>query len=184
MTLGAALLLAGCNGDSTTGKPTAATSSAPKTAAAATTSVDPEAAVWDPCTIPDSTLAALGLNTASKDNKIAGVDPTGWKVCSWESEPKAYNLGILSSEHTLEEARQRTDYADFTSTTVGTRPALQFREPGATHDLTCWLAVEVPHGMVEFDVANRYGSSGAKAGEPCAQARRLAEALATYLPAR
>lgn len=184
LALGAALLLAGCNGDSTDGKPTAAAMSASKTTAAATTSADPEAAIWDPCTIPDSAISALGLNASTKEKTVAGVDFTGWKVCSWQSEPKAYNLGILSSEHTLEETRQRTDYAEFTSLTVGSRPALQFRQPGAMHDLTCWLAVEVPNGMVEFNVINRYGTSGAKAGEPCAETRRLSEALAEYLPGR
>ncbi|WP_330251579.1 DUF3558 domain-containing protein [Nocardia sp. NBC_00565] len=184
LAIGAALVLAGCNGDSTEGKPTAATTSAPKTTAAATTSTAPEAAVWDPCTIPDSALTALGLNTSTKENTVAGVDPTGWKVCSWQSEPKAYTFSVLSSEHTLEESRQRTDYVDYMPTTVGAHQALQFRGAGATHDLGCWLAVEVPAGIVDFHVLNRYGSSGAKAGEPCAETRRLTEALAMYLPAR
>ncbi|MET8872276.1 DUF3558 domain-containing protein [Nocardia sp. NPDC004604] len=182
LALGTALLLAGCNGDSTDGKPTVVTSSAPRSTAAATASVDPEAAIWDPCTIPDSAISALGLNTSTKDNKVAGVDFTGWKVCSWLSVPKTYTLGVLSSEHTLQEARQRTDYVDYMSTTVGSRPALQFRQPGTRHDMTCWLAVEVPHGMVEFDVINRYGVDGA--GEPCAEVSRLSEALAKYLPER
>ncbi|WP_433681610.1 DUF3558 domain-containing protein [Nocardia sp. CA-119907] len=184
MALGAVLLLAGCNGDSTEGKPTAATTSASKTTAAATTSADPEAAIWDPCTIPDSAISALGLNTSTKENKVAGVDATGWKVCSWQSEPKAYTLGVLSSDHTLEESKQRTDYTDYTSTTVGSRRALQYRNVGSSHDLGCWLSVEVPHGIVDFSVLNRYGKTGASAGEPCAQVRHLSEALAQYLPER
>jgi hypothetical protein len=180
--LGAALALVGCNDNSGGSAPTPSSTKASATTAAATTSKDPEAAIWNPCDIPDSAISALGLNTASKDTTVAGVDPTGWKVCSWLSQAKTYNLGVLSSDHTLEEIRQRTDYVEHTPTTVGSRPALQFRQPGTRHDLTCWLAVELPHGMVEFNVINRYGVDGA--GEPCAEAHRLSEALAEYLPGR
>ncbi|WP_062991455.1 DUF3558 domain-containing protein [Nocardia anaemiae] len=181
--LGAVLALAGCNNDSVDGTPTpSSTKASASTTAAATTSKDPEAAIWNPCDIPDSAISALGLNTASKDTTVAGVDPTGWKVCGWLSAPKTYNFGILSSEHTLEETSQRSDYVDYLWTTVASHRALQFRPPGATYELTCWLGVEVPHGMVEFKVMNRYGTSGPQAGEPCAEVRRLTEALAQYLP--
>ncbi|WP_084508671.1 DUF3558 domain-containing protein [Nocardia pseudovaccinii] len=183
--LGAALALAGCNDNSADSAPTpSSTKASTSTTVTATTSKDPEAAIWNPCDIPDSAISALGLNTASKDTTVAGVDPTGWKVCGWLSAAKTYNFGVLSSEHTLEESRQRTDYVDYVSTTVGSRTALQFRPRGATHDQTCWLAVEVPHGIVDFKVMNRSGTVGASAGEPCAEVRRLTEALAQYLPER
>ncbi|MFI6776029.1 DUF3558 domain-containing protein [Nocardia sp. NPDC050412] len=183
--LGAALALVGCNDNSgDSAPPLSSTKASASTTAAATTSKDPEAAIWNPCDIPDSAISALGLNAASKDTKVAGVDPTGWKVCSWQSVPKTYTLGVLSSDHTLEESRQRSDYTDFESTTVGSRQALQYRSVGSSHDLGCWLSVEVPHGMVDFSVLNRYGSAGASAGEPCGEVRRLGEALEKYLPAR
>jgi len=186
LALGAALMLAGCNDNSVDGKPTpSSTKASTGTTAAATTSTDPEAAIWNPCDIPDSAISAMGLNTATKDKTVAGVDFTGWKTCSWLSEGKTYSFGVLSSEHTLEESRQRTDYVDYVSTTVGSRAALQFRKPGATYDMNCWIAVQVPHGIVDFSVLNRYyGANAPKAGEPCAEVRRLTEALAQYLPER
>ncbi|MGY4100302.1 DUF3558 domain-containing protein [Nocardia sp. R16R-3T] len=180
--LGAALALAGCDNDSGGSTPTPSSTSgeAKTTTAAATTSADPKALIWNPCDVPDSAISALGLNTDSKDTTVAGVDPTGWKVCGWLSEAKTYNFGILSSEHTLEEGRQRTDYTDYVSTTVGSHRALQFRKVGSSHDLGCWLSVEVPHGMVDFRVLNRYGVAGA--GDPCVEVHRLTDALAKYLP--
>ncbi|MEV4239613.1 DUF3558 domain-containing protein [Nocardia sp. NPDC049737] len=181
--LGAALALAGCNNNSGDSVPTPSSAKASaSTTTAASTSKDPEAAIWNPCDIPDSAISALGLNTASKDTTVAGVDFTGWKTCSWLSMPKTYNLAILSSEHTLEESRQRTDYTDYVTTSVGSHRALQFRKVGSSHDDGCWLSVEVPHGIVDFRVLNRYGVAGA--GEPCSELRRLADALAEYLPAR
>ncbi|WP_433758347.1 DUF3558 domain-containing protein [Nocardia sp. CA-135398] len=181
--LGAALALAGCNNDSGDSAPTpSSTKVSASTTSAATTSKDPEAAIWNPCDIPDSAISALGLNAASKDTTVAGVDFTGWKTCSWVSQAKTYNLGILSSDHTLDESRQRTDYVDYSSTTVGSHRALQFRKPGATYNLNCWLAIEVPHGIVDFNVMNRYGASGA--GDPCLEVGRLSSALVEYLPAR
>ncbi|MGQ4601613.1 DUF3558 family protein [Nocardia sp. R6R-6] len=179
--LGAALALAGCNNESGDG---ASTPSSTKASATITTSTDPEAAIWNPCDIPDSAISALGLNTATKDTKVAGVDPTGWKVCSWLSMPKTYSFGVLSSDHSLEEVKQRTDRTDFISSTVGSHRALQYRDVGSSHDLGCWLSVEVPHGMVDFSVLNRYGSAGSGAPEPCGEVHRLADALAEYLPAR
>ncbi|MFI6364859.1 DUF3558 domain-containing protein [Nocardia sp. NPDC050630] len=183
--LGAALVLVGCNDNSGESAPApSSTKASASMTAAATTSKNPEAAIWNPCDIPDSAISALGLNTASKDTKVAGVDPTGWKVCSWVSAPKTYSFGVLSSEHTLDEVKQRTDRTDFAPSTVGSRRALQYRDVGSSHDLGCWLSVEVPHGMVDFSVLNRYGSAGSGAPEPCGEAHRLADALAEYLPAR
>ncbi|MEV4129248.1 DUF3558 domain-containing protein [Nocardia sp. NPDC049707] len=183
--LGASLALAGCNDNSGGSAPTpSSTKASASSTATTTTSQDPEAAIWNPCDIPDSAISALGLNTASKDNTVAGVDFTGWKVCSWLSGPKTYSFTIMSSEHNVDEVRQRTDYVDFTSTTAGSRPAVQYRNTGAVRDLVCYISVEMPYGIATFKVQNRYGSAGSGAPEPCSEVRRLSDALTDYLPQR
>ncbi len=150
------------------------------TAAAATTSADPSAGLWDPCTLPDSALSAAGLNTATKEKDVAGVAFEGWKVCGWQDSNKSYTLTVASATHTLAEAKARTDYTDYVDTMVGTRKALQSRPVGATHDLTCYMSIEVPTGVVEFDVRNR--ASVKTASDPCAEVRRLSETLAPHVP--
>ncbi|WP_082875648.1 DUF3558 domain-containing protein [Nocardia pseudobrasiliensis] len=169
--------VAGC-GPSTDGPSSSSTQTVPTTTAAATTSAAP--AVWDPCTIPDSAIGGLGLNVATKDNKIAGTEFDGWKVCHWAAGDKKYDFTMLSSSHTLAEARQRTDYQEYSDTTVGSHPSLQYRPVGSGRDLNCWISAEISSGIVDFKVTNRYGSSGL--GDPCAEVHRLADGLAQYLP--
>ncbi|WP_433524275.1 DUF3558 domain-containing protein [Nocardia pseudovaccinii] len=179
--LGAALVLVGCNDNAGDSAPSpSSTKASAGTTAAATTSKDSEAAIWNPCDLPDSAISALGLNTASKDNTVAGVDPTGWKVCAWQAGAKTYDFTIFSSTHTLEEVQQRSDREGFTPTTVGSHRALQYRVVGDKHQLKCYISAEVPHGMVDFLVVNRYLVQGAS--EPCAEVRRLSDALVEYLP--
>ncbi|MFC6013302.1 DUF3558 domain-containing protein [Nocardia lasii] len=149
--------------------------------AASPTSVDAEAKVWDPCSLPDSAIGELGLNVGSRKKEVAGVDFSGWKTCSWQDSAKQYTFSVLSSEHTLAESRSRTDFTDFSDTTVGSHTALQLRTTGATHDQGCTLAVEVPDGSVLFRLLNRVSASSPP--PPCAEVRRLTDSLAVFLPA-
>ncbi|MGS2806056.1 DUF3558 domain-containing protein [Nocardia sp. MW-W600-9] len=150
------------------------------TTAATSTSVDPSAGLWDPCTLPDSALSAAGLNTSTKEKDVAGVAFEGWKVCAWQDGKKTYTFTAASGKHTLDEARSRTDYTGYVDTTVGSFKALQSRPVGASNDLACYLSIEVSGGMVDFSVGNRV--SAKNPGDPCAEVRRLSEAFVSYLP--
>ncbi|WP_410875073.1 DUF3558 domain-containing protein [Nocardia sp. A7] len=172
------LAVAGCGGgeQGTAGPQTSGVS-----VAASPTSVDAEAKVWDPCSLPDSAVGDVGLNAASKKKDVAGVDFTGWKVCSWMDPGKQYSLAVMSSEKTLAESRARTDFSDFNSLTVGSHAALEFRQAGASHELSCFVAVEVPAGSVMFRFQNRVSADSPL--PPCPEARRLSAGLVQYLPA-
>ncbi|GAD86816.1 DUF3558 domain-containing protein [Nocardia asteroides] len=148
----------------------------------ATTSADPSAGLWDPCTLPDSAISAAGLNTSTKEKDVAGVAFEGWKVCGWQDSGKTYTLTAASTTHTLADARARTDYTSFAETTLGTHRALVSRPIGASHDLACYFSIEVGTGLVEFDVQNR--ASVKTAGDPCAEVQRLSEAFEPYLPSK
>lgn len=163
-----------------TGGGTAPSPTSSVSVAASPTSVDAEAKVWDPCSLPDSAVTGVGLNADSKKKDVAGVDFTGWKTCSWQDSAKQYTFSILSSEHTLAESRARTDFTDFTETTVGSHKALQLRTTGSTYDLGCTVAVEVPNGSVLFRLLNRVSASAPPA--PCPEVRRLTDSLAQHLP--
>ncbi|WP_084473085.1 DUF3558 domain-containing protein [Nocardia alba] len=174
----AGVTVVGC-GDGEQGTATPQTTSG-VSVAASPTSVDAEAKVWDPCSLPDSAVSGAGLNVGSRKNEVAGVDFTGWKTCSWQDSAKQFTFSVLSSEHTLAESRARTDFTDFTETTVASHKALQLRTTGSTHDLGCTVAVEVPNGSVLFRLLNRVSASAPPA--PCPEVRRLTDSLARYLP--
>ncbi|WP_216896285.1 DUF3558 domain-containing protein [Nocardia alni] len=177
----AGLALTGCS-KANSGSPTASAQTAPPSsnAAAATTTTGSVASQWDPCTIPDSTISGLGLDTTTKSNKVAGTTFDGWKICSWYSTDKTYNLGILTSATTLDQIKQRPDYGNFTPTTVGSNRALRFQPVGSNNNLECLIGAQVSGGTITFDVINQYGMPNL--GDPCTTVSRLANGLAQVLP--
>ncbi|WP_280478198.1 DUF3558 domain-containing protein [Nocardia asiatica] len=178
LTFAAAVVLAGC-GDSPGDTPTATTTAA-ATTSAATRSADPDAALWNPCDLPESAISGSGLDPASRDEDAAGVDFTGWKVCGWRAVSRWYDLTVFSGTPTLQDVRKRRDFESFTPQSVGTRNAVEFLDVGDTMQLKCSIAVEVAQGTVLFRVVTRY--SIGKQGDPCVEVRRHTSDLAQYLP--
>ncbi|MQY20513.1 DUF3558 domain-containing protein [Nocardia macrotermitis] len=168
----AGLALAGC------GKSDTSTTAVSEKSVA--TSAAPAAAQWDPCTISDASVSGLALDPSTKTDKVAGTTFDGWKVCSWGSMDKKFDFSILTSSRTIDDFRKRTDFTDFTPTTVAGRQALQYRPVGASHDYGCSIDVQITGGTADFDLLNRYGADGL--AEPCGIVRRLADALAQFLP--
>ncbi len=172
------VLVAGCAGDEPieTAQPGTTAVTAP------TSSADPDAGLWDPCTLPDATLTAAGLNPATEEKDVAGVKFEDWKVCSWTDSKKTYTFGVFTTSHTLDEVRQRPDYGDFVDAELGGKKALQYRSTGSRRDFSCSVAVQQPGGgMVDFDVLVRH-SARDLAAEPCAEVLRLAELLIVDVP--
>lgn len=175
---GVVLMLAGC-GNSTDGTPTASSTATGTTAPK--TSADSESAIWDPCSLPDSAISAIGMDPATKEKDVAGVKFTGWKVCTWRATARWYDLVILSGTPTLQDIQRRTDYTGFKPETVAGRQAIEYVDGTDPDRLGCYIAVQMPYGSAAFKVFTRYEIG--KQGDPCAQARRHAEDLAKYLPA-
>lgn len=178
LAVGATLVAVGCNDATDTPTPTATTTVA---AASTSKSGDPDAALWDPCTLPESAISGTDLNQATREKDVAGVDFTGWKVCGWQAAARWYDLGVLSGAFVLDEVRRRQDKESFTPLTVGSHRALQYLDVGDSKRLKCSVAVENAHGTVIFKVTTRY--SVGKQGEPCQEAVRHADDLVRYLPA-
>lgn len=178
LTVGTALLFAGCN--DTSGTP--ATSSAPSASASASGTPVKDQAPWDPCGLPADALRSTGLDPDSKKSGAAGVDFDGWKICTWRAQARWYDLSVLAGKPTLKEVQERKDFIDMRSTTIGNRRALQFTMASDRDDhLGCAIAVEVPGGSVIFDVLGRYGTPQEE--QPCPVANKHTDDLVKYLPA-
>ncbi|MCM6773944.1 DUF3558 domain-containing protein [Nocardia sp. CDC159] len=173
--LGVVALVAGC-GKSGGGGTGTTTSSA-----AATTTTTQAAALWDPCTLPESALRSSGLDPASKQTGLFGDQFPGSKTCAWRSDAKWYDLSVYSINRTLQEVRERPDFEQFTPTTVGSHEAVQFFETTDPGRQRCGLAVGLKQGIVIFQTLTRY--SAGKQGDPCVEARRHADDLVKFLPA-
>ncbi|WP_159080190.1 DUF3558 domain-containing protein [Nocardia suismassiliense] len=184
LVVGVGLVLAGCE-KSTDGVPTSSGQSSASSTAKPSGSKDADAAIWDPCiALPDEALQASGLSLETRTKDVAGVDPTGWKACSWRSSARWYTLAVLSGDVPLEQFQQRPDYEAFTPVTVGSRKGVRFLKVGDDKRLTCSVAVEIPQGSkagtVSFLVNTRL--SVGKLGEPCDEAQRHANDFAKFLP--
>lgn len=174
--LAGVIVIAGCEGNGGEAVPETSVVAT----AAPTTSADPDAGLWDPCSLPDSAISGAGLDPATKVPDVAGVDFDGWKVCSWQSSAKWYDLGVFSGTPTLQEVRSRDDFVNLTDHTVGNRAGVQFLDAGDDLGLNCSIAVETPEGSVMFYLTTRY--SIGKQGDPCTEVRQHADALGPYLP--
>ncbi|WP_063049324.1 DUF3558 domain-containing protein [Nocardia arthritidis] len=178
LAMGAVVVLSGC--EDSAGGTSNSTAPVSVTTSAATKSADPDAALWDPCGLPEGAISGTGLDAATKTKDVAGVDFTGWKVCSWRATARWYSLGVLSGTPTMDDIRRRSDFEAFSTLTVGTHQAVQFLDIGDAQRLNCTVAMEVPRGTVMFYVTTRY--SVGKQGDPCVQARSHAQDLVSYLP--
>ncbi|MGV9678236.1 DUF3558 domain-containing protein [Nocardia sp. NPDC003482] len=174
LVVGALVLVGGCQDDSSgQGTPTNGTSSA-------ATTTDRAASLWDPCTLPESALTGTGLDPATKESGVLGNQFPGSKTCGWRSDAKWYDLTIYSTDKSLQDIRNRTDFEGLTPTKVGSLDAVQFSWKDDPDRLYCFLAVGLRQGSVTYEAQTRY--SVGKQGDPCVEVRHHAENLVKYLP--
>lgn len=167
-------LTACSSGESGKAAPVASTAvPAPTTAAKAT--------AWNPCGIPDSDIAAVGLDPGTKQVGAGGVKFPGWNICAWlGKKPNWFNLNVFSTtDHTYSEAVNNTTlYKDPQQVVVAGRQATQLRS--ATDPNGCTIALDVSAGPVLFTVTRKFSADSP--GDSCSEANRLATELAKDVP--
>jgi hypothetical protein len=139
-----------------------------------------DAALWDPCTIPDDVVVQLGLDPATKQTDSESVHFPGFMVCSWDAD--WYDLDVYSTAHTLDDVRANPHYRDFRDVTVGGRSAVLFRdEQGTEQRPSCDVAFDAAQGAV-FITVNTSALVDGPREDPCATANRNAAVLVPLLP--
>ncbi|MFC9897633.1 DUF3558 family protein [Nocardia sp. NPDC127579] len=202
---GVALLLAGCSGaggagsaagDTTTASTTKAASSAAAAPSSATVASEPESAeattatpapakqpagasIWNPCALPDSALAAAGLDTGSKE-KVAALDGSGALTCKWKSVGNTLELHIVSSTATEADLKATGNYVNFVPTSIGLRSGVQYRAAQDTSKLGCYHSTATQYGLVTFTVKTLKVQTDAF--NSCNDVGNIAAALVDQLP--
>lgn len=172
----AAAALAGC-GESVDG-----------TAGATTTVRDPDTIeVFNPCrgALSDEVLRSVGLDPATKS--VTTDPPTGvssWRVCNWaplEDQTKTgrRRVAVISTSHTLSEARNKESATNVRDSEVNTRPGLISQEQSDPD--TCYVSFEAEQGMFEVSVG-WLSTEGPRIGDTCDMAAKYAVALEPHLP--
>ncbi|MEV0707469.1 DUF3558 domain-containing protein [Nocardia aurea] len=172
----AAAALAGC-GESVDG------------AAGATTTVrDPDTIeVFNPCrgALSDEVLRSVGLDPATKG--VVTDPPTGvssWRICNWIPLDDRYGkgrrtVGVLSTSHTLAEARAKQNLIIIRDTTVNTRPGMVSKEKNDPD--ACYVSFEADQGMFEIRTS-WLSTEGPRVGDLCEMSEKYAAALQPHLP--
>lgn len=161
----------GC-GSTTDGKPVEATS-------APTADPDEPAGLFDPCTeISDDLLRQMGVDPATEEADLAGVEFPGWKVCSWDAG--WYFLGVLSGDRTVDEVKSNPSVTNVRNVEIGSRSALEFDTTGDERRDECSVGIVAPQGVIEIHVGAKFLEP--KPEDPCAAARRHANELDSFLP--
>jgi hypothetical protein len=106
---------------------------------------------FDPCTwIDDGTMSRLGYNPATRKRSTDINAEYTFLTCQFQYPNKAYVLGILSGNRTMDEgrAKETAEGAKVQDTTIGGRAAMIVR--GSDPD-TCDVLLQTKAGYIDFD---------------------------------
>ncbi|MGQ4599964.1 DUF3558 family protein [Nocardia sp. R6R-6] len=165
-----ALGLAACGGDASSGSP-AATSTQAKGATGT------QAQLFDPCTgIPENALTTAGLDPATKQVGVGGVEQPGWEICGWKGAD--YTLGVFSTSASAAEFERKPGNVDFQDITIAGRAGRQFRVEGAAKDQMCDVLFAAGQGLLQLTLVNKNAGQS-----PCERLAQVGEAIVPALPA-
>lgn len=147
---------------------------------------DPPITVWDPCTIPDSSITAAGLDPASK--KVGGftlVD--GQSACQWHKDDYDFSISSGSSRF-LYAFFYPGRHTQFRPIGIGGRVGLSLPKDAYTEH-SCNLAFDAPQGeragapigVVEM-VVSSYSDRNYSRDELCGKLFGIAGPLIAQLP--
>ncbi|OBA41500.1 hypothetical protein A5789_14380 [Nocardia sp. 852002-51101_SCH5132738] len=152
---------------------------APPGTPAATTAAPAAAAFWDPCSLPDSEIAAAGLNAAGKSRLSDSTYPT-WKMCKWSSADETFELVIASSDRTVDDLLAPGTYQDLRRTEYYGRQWIQYRSVEDTNKIACDIATPAEFGSIVF--AFRTAGGKRNGVDTCAKGNEVGARLFRSLP--
>ncbi|WP_330230881.1 DUF3558 domain-containing protein [Nocardia sp. NBC_00508] len=151
------------------------------TGGSATTSTTAAKALFNPCTeISDDVLRAAGLDPATEEPGIAGVDQSGWEICSWDA-PK-YLITVFSTGRTVSEFERKPGNIEFKDVTVAGRQGRQFKVDGATKDLGCDILFPASQGVTQLRILNKAAALGDLTDDSCTMLYRAGDSLVPAFP--
>jgi len=167
----AVLAVAGCS-ESVSGQPEV--SGAPLT----------KEQLFDPCTLPESAIAATGADPATKDSNPFGTPRAEYIGCRWTAANTdgrwGFFLRISSSIKPIEDFRKNTYFREFHDIQVSDRAAYQYYLGPNIPPGGCEISFHTSRGVVSL-AANKYVDSKT-ATDPCELALGAAVKVVEFLP--
>ncbi|MFI5719655.1 DUF3558 domain-containing protein [Nocardia sp. NPDC051750] len=162
---------------------TGCTSSTGGTATDTTTSTTTAVVeVFNPCTeLSDQLLTEIGLD-ASTERVVtdAPEGATSWRVCAWRQPDNLVRVTVMSTSHTLDDARANDNLIDIVDTTVGPRAAIQSKDKDEIPGKSCYTSFEAEQGM--FEIKATWFEEDGWTREICEISAEYAAAFEPHLP--
>lgn len=133
---------------------------------------------FDPCSIPDEVLRAVGVDPASETRDILGIKQPGWNLCDWGGDGVAITVFVTANSPSEVRANER--FIDFTPIELDGREAFTFRETTDTRNEYC--DVMVAAGTDTVMIKSGYFVGRTPPEGPCPLAIQNARALAPFIP--
>ncbi|MFC9996602.1 DUF3558 family protein [Nocardia sp. NPDC127526] len=134
----------------------------------------PAGTSWDPCSLPESDLAAAGLDT-STETRVSG---SKYPACTWQSTDGTFETTIVASGDSMDAVLEPGTFHDLRRTEYYGRQMVVFRSVADSNQLGCHIATPAGSGSIVFTVRR------AKAGtaNACHDVQRVGAALFNSLP--
>ncbi|AZI63175.1 DUF3558 domain-containing protein [Rhodococcus sp. NJ-530] len=139
---------------------------------------DEAVGLFDPCSgISDSALRYVGVDPATEERGILGVQIPRFEICSWDGT--GISLSVWSTDHTLDEVEANTNNADVRAANVHGGPAIKFGQRDDATGQICSVAWTTNQGVLIVRIAPDFGETPI---DPCGLASTITDKLFPELP--
>lgn len=136
---------------------------------------------FSPCDdIPDDALRAVGVDPATEERDIDGIDQPGWNICNWQSAD--WDLAVFATTRTMGEFRNKGGNESFATAKIAGRTGFTYREASDTRRERCAVAFPSVGGTALVTVGYYGIVKPADSEQPCEVAAKAAELLLSHIP--
>ncbi|APE33031.1 hypothetical protein BOX37_02535 [Nocardia mangyaensis] len=134
--------------------------------------------LFDPCTVPDSVIQAVGADPTTKgDNPFMSPRPE-WKGCEWTAD--GYFISLFSTTNTVQQFRENDYLHDFQIVTVAGREGLQYLLGTWDPPHQCGIAFGSSQGTITLQASKFVDDKSPT--DPCLLANNAAPNFVEILP--
>ncbi|WP_306360876.1 DUF3558 family protein [Nocardia sp. CC227C] len=156
--------------DSPVSEPTRPHSTAPAT----TTTEAASGAFWDPCSIPESELVAVGLDPATEVRMAESM----FAACEWQSTDRTFELILTHSGDSMDYVLTPGNYKDLRRSEYYGREFAVFRAASDSDNTGCLIVTPAEAGSFVFTLRN----SQPDGEDACLTIQRVGTGLFHSLP--
>lgn len=135
---------------------------------------------FDPCSIPDEVLRAVGVDPTSESRDIQGVKQPGWSLCRWNDPDLSFFVTAFATAVPVDSILTNERTTEPTPIALVGREAFTIRETSDKRNEHCDVLVTA--GPDTLMLRTSFAKGLPPSESPCPQAIKNAELLEPSLP--